>query len=212
MNIIEESFRGLYPNREYKYDSKIKYSGKFKDYNANVKMYYNNLEFGLSRKWKPISREIKIGLLQELIQSLFGGKKTTINMDLYNKFIKNLHISISKTVSDPMLEESFNRVNEEYFNGLMEMPSLVFGKKSKTNFATYDYQTDTIRFTTLLEKDEEALDYVMYHELLHKKLKFYNKNGKNFHHTAEFRRLEKQFKNQPEMERRLKSLARWRFF
>lgn len=212
MNIIEEAFRGLYPNREYKYNSKIKYSGKFKDYNANVKMYYNNLEFGMSRQWKPISREIKIGLLQELMQSLFGGKKTTINMDLYNKFIKNLHISISKTVSDPMLEESFNRVNEEYFDGLMEMPSLVFGKKSRTNFATYDYQTDTIRFTTLLQKDQKALDYVMYHELLHKKLKFYNKNGKNFHHTSEFRKLEKKFKNHAEMERRLKGLARWSFF
>lgn len=212
MDIIEEAFRGLYPRREYKYNAKIKYSGKFKDYNANVKMFYNNLEFGLSKKWRTVSRAIKMGLLQELMLSLFGGKKNTLNMDLYNKFIQNLHISISKSVSEPELLESYERVNEEYFNGLIEQPNLVFGKSSRWSLATYDFQTDTINFSRILKKDFNVLDYVMYHELLHKKLKYEHGNGKSKHHTAEFRRMEKKFEGYQEMEQRLKRLTSWRFF
>lgn len=211
MDIIEEAFRGLYP-REFSYNAKIKYSGKFKDYNANVKFYRDNLQFGMSKKWRTVSRAIKIGLLQELMQSLFGGKKTTMNIDLYNGFIKNLHISITKSISDPILEESYERVNEKYLNGLLENPNLKFGKSSTTSLATYDYQTDTINFSRILRKDFDVLDYVMYHELLHKKLKFEHKNGKSYHHTTEFRRLEKQFENHAEMENRLKRLTRWRLF
>ena len=212
MGIIEEAFTRLYPNRDFKYNARIKYSNRFKDYNANVKLAGNNLEFGLSKKWRSVSKEIKIGLLQELMLSLFKGKKTTMNIDLYNRFIKNLHISINKSVSDPMLEESFERVNNLYFDGLIEQPNLVFGKSSHSSLATYEYQTDTINFSTILKRDLEVLDYVMYHELLHKKLKFKHKGGKSFHHTAEFKRLERKFKDYKEMEQRLKNLTRFRFF
>ena len=212
MGLVEEAFQRLYPRREFKYNARIKYSNRFKDYNANVKLYGNNLEFGLSKKWRKVSREIRVGLLQELMVSLFGGKKTTMNIDLYNKFIKNLHISIDKSVSDPLLEESFERVNSVYFNGLIEQPNLIFGKSSRSSLASYEYQTDTINFSTILKRDLGVLDYVMYHELLHKRLKFKHKNGKSFHHTAEFKRMEKQFEGYKEMEQRLKRLTSWRFF
>ncbi|OGM02941.1 hypothetical protein A3K72_01695 [Candidatus Woesearchaeota archaeon RBG_13_36_6] len=211
MTIIEEAFTRLYPDKDFRYDAKIKYSNHFKDYNANVKLYGNNLEFGLSRKWKSVSQEIRIGLLKELMLNLFGGKKITMNIDLYNKFIKNLHISINKSISDPILEASFERVNNIYFNGLIEQPNLIFGKSSRSSLASYEYSTDTINFSIILKKDLDVLDYVMYHELLHKKLKFKHKNGKSFHHTAEFKKSEKQFENQKEMEQRLKRLTSWRF-
>src|SRR4030042_3182145 len=187
MTIIEEAFTRLYPDKDFRYDAKIKYSNHFKDYNANVKLYGNNLEFGLSRKWKSVSQEIRIGLLQELMLNLFGGKKITMNIDLYNKFIKNLHISINKSISDPILEASFERVNNIYFNGLIEQPNLIFGKSSRSSLASYEYSTDTINFSIILKKDLDVLDYVMYHELLQKTLKFKHKNGKSFHHTAEFK-------------------------
>ena len=212
MDIVEEAFKRLYPDRDFRYNTKIKYSNRFKDYNANVKLYKNNLEFGLSKKWRGISKEIKIGLLQELMISIFGGKRTTINIDLYNRFIKNLHISIEKSISDPLLEESFERVNNKYFDGLIERPNLVFGKNSRISLATYEYQTDTINFSRILKRDLEVLDYIMYHELLHKKLKFKHKNSKSYHHTGEFKRLEKQFKDQKEMEQRLKRLTRAWFY
>jgi len=191
------------------YEAKIKYSGKFKGFNANVRLYKNSLTFGLSRKWKNVSKDIKIGLLQSLMVKLFKIKTYTDNIELYNSFLKNVHIAIPKTRSHPILEASFERVNNKYFLGLMEKPNLRFGKESKTQLGSYEYGTDTITISSLLKYQEtRILDYIIYHELLHKKCKFTDKNGKNYHHTSEFREKEREFENNAIIEEKLKKLAR----
>ena len=64
------------------------------------------------------------------------------------------------------------------------------------------YATDTVTLSKALAHDLELVDYVMYHELLHKKHKFTSKNGKSRHHTKEFRIAEKRYPNQELMEKR----------
>src|SRR3989338_6954790 len=114
--LIKEAFQQLYPEKELKYSVSLKYSRKFKPYNANVKLHRDNLMFNLSRDWKKISKEIQIGLMQELMIKILKEKnKKTMNMELYNTFLKNVHIAIPKTKTDAVLEESFNRINEDYF-------------------------------------------------------------------------------------------------
>ena len=39
MNVIEESFRRLYPEKQFEYYCSIKYSAKFKPFNANIKSF-----------------------------------------------------------------------------------------------------------------------------------------------------------------------------
>ena len=121
--------------------------------------------------------------------------------------MKNLHISIPKITNDPVLEESFNRVNEAYFFGLIERPNLTW-HESLRRLGSYEYGTDAISISRVLSDDEDLLDYVMYHEVLHKKHKFYNKNGRSFHHTRVFKTMEKKFNNSEEMENRIKGLMR----
>ena len=89
-NIIEEAFQQLYPEKEAKYNFSLKYSRKFKPYNANVRLYRSNLMFNLSRDWKKISKEIQIGLIQELLGKILKERKKTINIELYNLFMKNI--------------------------------------------------------------------------------------------------------------------------
>ena len=110
MNIIQEAFQKLYPDKTLNYSVSIKYSGRFKAYNANVQInkHTYHLVFNLSRSWRGINREIQIGLIQNLLIKIFRQKASSTNIDLYNSFIKNLHISIPKTSSDPILLESFN--------------------------------------------------------------------------------------------------------
>ena len=74
-NIVEEAFQQLYPEKEIKYNISLKYSRKFKPYNANVKLYGNSLIFNLSKDWKKISKEIQIGLIQELMVKILKDKK-----------------------------------------------------------------------------------------------------------------------------------------
>ncbi len=207
MDIVQEAFSRLYPEKEFNYDTTIKYSGKFRNYNANLKLRGSSLRFGLSREWKGVDKEIRIGLIQELLLGVMKNKKNTLNIDLYNTFIRNLHISVEKTQTDPILEDSFERINSTLFDSLIEQPNLAFGKCRRSTLAHYNYQTDTITFSLILMKDPSCLDYVMYHELLHKRLKYRHDMGRSYHHTSEFKRLEKQFPNQAEIEKRLKKLV-----
>ena len=210
MNIIEEAFQQLYPNKELKYNFSLKYSRKFKPYNANVRLYGNNLIFNLSRDWKKISKEIQIGLIQELMLKILKDRtKKTINMELYNLFMKNVHIAVPKTKTDSILEASFDRVNESYFNGMLDKPNLEWGSDSTSKLGSYEYGSDTITISTIFKYAEQILlDYVMYHEMLHKKFKFQSKNGRNLHHSSEFKKMEAKFENREFIEREITKMAR----
>jgi len=209
MNIIEEAFKNLYPNREFNYSCSLKYSGQFKPYNANIKFGYGKIDLKLSRDWKKINREIKIGLIQSLMKKLWKTKSTTMNIDFYNNFLKKIHLITPKVKSDPILEESFNRVNEKYFGGFIERPNLEWGRESFRKLGSYDLQGDVISVSAVFKKgDFKFLDYVMYHEMLHKKHKFVDKGGRTHFHTKIFRRDEKIFENSNILEKEINLFLR----
>lgn len=208
--MLKQAINELY--NEFPYAIKLKYSAKFKPYRANIRLREDKIQLNLSKKWKTVSKEIQIGLIQELLLKILKNKLkplkiTTQNIELYNIFMKKLHLGIPKTEIDPTLEQSFNKVNEKYFYGLIEKPNLVWANSS-TKLGSYEYGTDTITISRILKDDEEILDYVMYHEMLHKKHKFYTKNGRSYHHTREFRKKEKEFKNSDMMEKRVNLIVK----
>ncbi len=206
MGMAEDAFYGLWDDKPLEYDFSITYSGRFKGYNANIRQCGRKVIFSLSKNWRPISRDIKMGLLQELLAKLLGGKKITSNIDLYHIFMKKVHIAVPKTDIDPELEKSFDRVNSMFFSGMMEKPNLKWNQ-STTKLGSYDYGSDAITITTMLEgEDTEMMDYVMYHEMLHKKHKFSSKGGKLRYHTKEFRTSERGFPNSEMIERNLRTL------
>ena len=209
MGLVDDAFAQLYPTKEFPYAARVVYSGKFSPYNANLRRSGNTLVLNLSRAWRPVSREIVLGLAQVLLLKLFKDKKETLNIQLYNSFIRNLHLSIPKEQSDPALAASFSRVNEQYFYNVVEMPNLRWGSHSCRELGSYNYHTDTITISRVfMDADDEFLDYIMYHEVLHKKLKFKDRKTRSYHHTHEFRSQERQFENYPEMERQIAALVR----
>jgi len=211
MNLIQESFQRLYPDKNLNYKTSIKYSGRFKPYNANVQInkFNKSLKFNLSKSWRQTNKEIVIGLIQSLLIKIFKENKKTTNIDLYNNFIKNLHLTIPIKQADPLLLESFNRVNNEYFYSILEQPNLVWGKHSVAKLGSYEYQTDTVTISSIFKKSPGyLLDYIMYHELLHKKHKFKAKGIRNYHHTSTFKKAEKNFKNASQIEKELKKFCK----
>ena len=205
--LIKNAFSELYPDKEPVFDARLKYSRAFKGFNAKVKYTKTNMEFRLSYSWREISDEIQIGLLQSLFNRIYNTNAGSDNIDLYNIFMKKIPATVPKTKSEPVLEESFERVNQEYFNGMMLSPNLEFGGKNFRTLGTYDHATDTIRISSVLTKDLTLLDYVMYHEMLHKKLKFRSTAKRTIHHPREFRELEKRY-SVPDVEDRLKSFLK----
>ena len=206
--LIREAFRQLYPEKEFAYCASLKYSQKFKPYNANVRMRGANMVFNLSGDWKKISEEIQIGLIQELMSKILRDKKKTMNMELYSLFMKNVHLAAPKTKTDEMLEESFCRVNERYFNGMLDKTNLQWGRHSTGKLGCYEYGSDTITISSIFrDSPKELLDYVIYHEMLHKKFKFQNSNGRNLHHSPEFKKMEGKFENRDFAEKEISRLA-----
>lgn len=211
MDSVDYAFKELYPEKELDREIRIRYSGKFKPYNANVRYSSSFIEFNLSREWKEVSKEIRIGLIQSLLVRIFKGKPNTGYRDLYESFIKNLSRYTVATKSDPVLEGSFQRVNEEYFDSMMDIPNLEWGSASTTKLGHYCYQTNTISISSIFRNSSDyLLDYIMYHEMLHKKLQFRSSSatGRSLHHSAEFRKAEKQFRQIKEAEAELKLICR----
>src|SRR3989344_154409 len=209
MNIAELAYVELYPGKGIDYKISVRYSKQFKPYNANVKRYGNNLTFHLSRDWKKISKEIQIGLMQELLTKILKDKRKTMNMELYNMFLKNVHIAVPKTKTDAILEASFNRNNDSFFSGMLDIPNLEWGSDSTSKLGSYEYGSDTITISSIFRfADPVLMDYVMYHEMLHKKFKFESKNGRTLHHSLEFKKMESKFPNHEQMEKEISKLAR----
>jgi hypothetical protein len=204
--VIERALE-LFPERNEKRDIRIKFSRAFKGYNANCTYSPYKIEFRLSYKWKDVSSEILIGLLQELLCRVYKKKRQSYNIELYNKFIKKSVVYAPPSNIDIELKECFDRVNEEYFQGLLDCPNLEWGQDSLTKLGSYDFMTNTISISTILKNEGSLLDYVMYHEMLHKKIQYNEKKYRKTYHTKEFRLKEKAFKDK-DIEKKLESFLK----
>lgn len=207
MNLVETAYKELYPENPLLKDCVLKYSGRFRGFNANVRMTSAELIVNMSRQWKTVSPDIQKGLIQELLVRVFKNKKQTLHMDLYHHFIKSMSKVAPKTRTHPVLEESFERVNNAFFTGMIEKPNLKIGN-GVNRLGTYEYATDTVSISKILLEHPELLDYVMYHELLHKKHQYKSNSGRHTHHTHAFRKEEQKFPNADILEGELNKLVR----
>ncbi|MGH9840228.1 MAG: hypothetical protein ACREEM_15710 [Blastocatellia bacterium] len=109
------------------------------------------------------------------------------------------------------LDESFARVNAAYFDGQMPKPTLVWNRTLTAHkFAHYQPNRDTVMMSVTLDDPSvpaSVVDFVMYHELLHKKHGSMIVNGRRLAHSPAFRAEERRFAGYDEAERQLKSLA-----
>ncbi|HIJ11567.1 TPA: M48 family metallopeptidase [Candidatus Woesearchaeota archaeon] len=231
MTLIHESFTRLFPQKEFTYIPELEYNRRLSSFNANIKLHGKKLKVCLNLQWKDIDDEIKIGLIQHLLLKIFRRKSnptTTTNIDLYNNFTRNIHLVIPKTKCDPLLAASFERMNTRFLGGSLEKPNLQWGADSRRKLAHYNFHNDTITMSTLFkESSQEILDYIMYHEMLHKHFKFEHNNGRSSFHSPAFRQAERMYPNWKEIENKIHSVIRstprkrvqkkvkkglWRFF
>ena len=112
------------------------------------------------------------------------------------------------------LQDSFNRVNNRYFNGCITKPHLRWSNGfTRRKFGDFQGDINTITISRSLDHPQipiYVLDYVMYHELLHKKLGAKQVNRRRYTHTPEFREAEKKFARIKDARKILSSLSRKR--
>lgn len=214
---MKDAYTHLF-GEEFSYDSLVTYSGHLSPYNAQIMFRGNLVQAKLSKKWRYVSPEIKMGLLQDLYLRLWKQKKknnpsakiNTLYLDLYNSFIKNIHITIPKTKSEPALDDSFLRLNQRYFLGMVEKPNVMWGRFSTTKLGSYNFKTDTIVISSVFKEFEDSalLDVVMYHEMLHKYYKYRGGTGRVCYHDAKFKKAERAFEQFDAVDERLRGALR----
>lgn len=209
MDIIEESYQRLFPEKEFLYFTELEYNRRLADFNANIRLEPRKIKVNLNLQWKDIDREIKIGLIQHLLLRIFKQRATTPNIELYNNFIKNIPILTPKTQSDPLLESSFDRVNQSFLSYSVEKPNLTWGTASFRKLASYNFHTDTITVSTIFaDASPEILDYLMYHEMLHKHHKFKHNYGRSSFHSPAFKEDEQRYPNHELIEKEIENIIR----
>jgi hypothetical protein len=109
------------------------------------------------------------------------------------------------------LNEIFARVNAAYFGGLMPKPTLAWNRTlTARKFGHYQPSRDTVMISVTLDDPsvpDHVVDFVVYHELLHKKHGSMNVNGRRLSHSPAFRAEERRFAEYHEAERVIHELA-----
>lgn len=108
------------------------------------------------------------------------------------------------------LVEVFKRVNALYFGGRLDRPTLTWnGTLTRRKVGHYQQSRDVVMLSITLDDPAVppyVVDFVMFHELLHKELGAKVSGGRRYVHTAAFRRAEKRFPRHAEAEKYLKGL------
>lgn len=146
---------------------------------------------------------------QTLYRRYLNRKDVRLDLDLVRKTRGRKHLA------DPAgdaydLTQLFDEINFQYFFGLMARPTLGWSRQvSRTMLGHYDPTHHTIVLSKILDRESVpklAVEYVMYHEMLHLRHPVEHKGGRRCVHTPAFKEEEKRFPELAEAKKLLRKL------
>lgn len=109
------------------------------------------------------------------------------------------------------LDARFEAVNARYFDGQLPRPTLTWGRAPTVHrFGSYEPVRDRVVISRSLDHPdvpERVVDYLLFHELLHKHVGTENRGLRRGVHTPAFHAAEARFEGLAEMERFLSDLG-----
>ena len=120
---------------------------------------------------------------------------------------KHLHSAQGRTYD---LEAVFEDLNSRFFHGLLARPQLTWSRNhSRNSLGHYDPAHNAIVVSRIFDHPrvpQVAVDYIVYHEMLHLKHPVRLRGSRRCVHSAEFQAEEKLFPQLEEVKRFLKQL------
>ena len=198
---------------------------RYANANAQIKLENNTLHVRMADTLAGAPEPVVEALAEILLSKLFRRPVPPESNDRYRRYLNRPHVRRSldlvrqirgrKRVEHPHgdcynLEEMFEDLNFRYFNGLMARPVVGWSPNaSRTLLGHYDASHNSIVLSRILDRPQTprvAVEYVLFHEMLHLRHPAEHRGARRCVHTREFKQAEKQFERLAEAQAALKRL------
>lgn len=199
---------------------------RYANANAQIRLHGGVLLVRIADTLAAAPWDVQEALAEILLSKLFRRPVPTNMNDRYRRYLNRGEVRKTldqvrsvrgrKRVEDPRgthhdLLQIFDQLNFQYFFGLMARPTLGWSRQaSRTLLGHYDSTHNTIVLSRILDRAEVpklAVEYVMYHEMLHVRHPVEHKGARRCVHTRAFKDEEKLFTNFREAKLLLRRLA-----
>ncbi len=197
----------------------------FASANSFIRLAEGVLELRITDVLEGAPSPILESLLYILIGKLYRREISGWHNERYRRYMNRRDMRRSlellrqtrgrKFVSGPRgehydLEEMFEALNLRYFDGMMARPALGWSRQaSRTTLGHYDPSHNAIILSRILDRAATprlAVEYVLFHEMLHLRHPVDHRAARRRVHTRDFRAAERSFKGLAEAKEMLKRL------
>ena len=201
---------------------------KFRSYanaNAHIKLADGVLAVKMADTLEGAPDSVHEALAEILLSKLFRRPVPAASNDRYRRYLNSRDVRRNldlvrqargrKHLGKPQgrhydLDQMFEELNFRYFFGLMARPSLGWSRQdARTMLGHYDSSHNAIVLSRLLDRPETprlAVEYVLFHEMLHLRHPVEHQGARRCVHTRAFKDAEKQFEHLREAKAMLRKL------
>ena len=199
---------------------------KFANANSSVRWDETGLEFRITDVLEGAPSSILESLAHILMSKLLRRPSPRTHSERYRRYLnrKEMRRSLQlvkqtrgrKFLSGPQgqayhLQEMFEELNHAHFHGLMAQPLLGWSRRlSRVMLGHYDPSHNAIVLSRLLDRPSVprlAVEYILFHEMLHLRFPVEHRGARRCVHTREFKEAEKQFPLLKEAKQLLKTVC-----
>jgi len=199
---------------------------RYANANAQIRLAEGTLLVRMADTIAGAPESVHEALAEILLSKLFRRPIPAASNDRYRRYLNRQDVRRNiqlvrevrgrKNVNPPQgqhfdLVELFEELNLKYFFGLMARPTLGWSKQaSRTMLGHYDPSHNAIVISRIFDRPGSprlAVEYVMYHEMLHLRHPAEHEGARRCVHTRAFKDAEKQFERLKEAKALLKKLV-----
>ncbi len=189
---------------------------RFTSLNTTIRLREGVLHVRLSDILEASPEPVHQAIAHILIAKLYRKPIEPAHASRYRRYVSSEHVARQaehirntrgrKRISTPLghhydLDEVFETLNRRFFNGLLGRPTLTWSAHAaRRMLGHYDAAHNTIVVSRVFDRPDTprcAIEYLLYHEMLHLKHPVRVKSGRRCVHSREFQAEERLF---PELE------------
>ncbi|MBV8843367.1 MAG: SprT-like domain-containing protein [Bryobacterales bacterium] len=198
---------------------------RYANANAQIRWHNDLLLVRLADTLESAPEDVAEALAQILLSKLFRRPVPSASNDRYRRYLNRRDIRRSldlvrqirgrKRLEHPQgcrfdLEQMFEDLNFRYFHGLMARPRIGWSPNaSRTLLGHYDSSHNAIVLSRILDRPDTpkvAVEYVLFHEMLHLRYPAEHNGARRCVHTKAFKEAEKEFEHLREAKMLLRKL------